>query len=304
MAKILITGGTGLVGTRLTALLQSEGHEVAYLSRKKRPDAKITYFEWDLKKGYIEEGALEWADRVIHLAGAGVADERWTPERKEAIMKSRTESAKLLKSELSKRNHDIRSFIAATAIGWYGDSGSQLMTEEMPPANDFLAKVCQEWEKEIDALTEATGLRTVKIRVGVVLSTQGGALVEIAKPIKLYAGAALGSGKQYQSWIHIEDLCRLFIYAMDNTEMKGIYNGVAPHPITNEELTEAIAKELNKPLILPNVPAFAMKLMLGEMATVVLAGSKVSSEKASLMGFEWDHPHIAAALTDLYRKNI
>ncbi len=300
MAKVLITGGTGLIGTQLTALLQSQGHQIAYLSRSKKQDANITYFQWDINKQMLEEGALEWADYLIHLAGAGVAEEKWTPKRKQVILKSRTDSAKLLAQELQKRDHSIKAVIAATAIGWYGDSGNELMMEEAPVAGDFLAKVCQAWEAEIDALALATGLRTVKIRVGIVLSTEGGALVEIAKPVKLMAGAPLGSGKQFQSWIHIKDLAKLFVYAIENGEMEGAYNGVAPNPVTNEELTKAIAKQLGKPLFLPNVPPFALKLMLGEMASVVLAGSKVSSEKTASTGFTWEFPQLKEALADLY----
>lgn len=299
MSKILITGGTGLVGSRMTDLLLEQGHEVAYLSRSKKLNERVLYFQWDIKKEFIEAGAIEWPDYIIHLAGAGVADERWTPERKRAIMDSRTHSTALLRKELEKREHHLKAFISATAIGIYGDSGDQWVDEESPIANDFLANVCKVWEQEVDKLAEVTGLRTAKVRVGIVLSTKGGALVEISKPVKFMAGAPLGSGKQWQSWIHIDDICRLFIHAMENEDMTGAYNGVAPFPVTNEELTKAIAKELGKPLFLPNVPPFALRILMGEMAEIVLAGSKVSSKKTGSTGFKWKFPTLDGALADL-----
>ncbi|MFT5617271.1 MAG: hypothetical protein ACI85I_000487 [Arenicella sp.] len=296
--KVLITGGTGLVGTRMTDFLLEKGYEVAYLSRSKKQDGKVQYYQWNTEKQFIEEGAIETADYIIHLAGAGVADERWTPSRKKMLMESRTHTTELLYQKLSELKHNVKAFISATAIGIYGDSGEQLVNEDSPHANDFLAQICTAWEDKADKIKEL-GIRTPKIRVGVVLSEKGGALKEISKPIKLYAGAPLGSGKQLMSWIHIDDIANLFIHAMENESMNETYNGVAPNPISNEQLTKIAAEVLDKPLILPNVPEFALKLMLGEMAEVVLMGSNVSSEKTQSTGFAYKFTDAKKAVEDL-----
>ena len=278
MAKnVLITGGTGLVGTRLTELLLQKGYTVSYLSRSAgapiQPGVRV--YNWDIDKGELDAEALLEADSIIHLAGAGVADQRWTSERKQEIMTSRTASAGLIAAKLKTVRHQVRAFLSASAVGYYGaDTGRQIMTEESPSGSDFLAEVTRRWEKAADAIAQL-GIRTVKLRIGIVLSGQGGALVKIAQPVRLGAGAPLGSGKQITSWIHVDDLARLFVYALENESMQGIYNAVAPNPVTNEELTHLAAKVLNKPLWLPKVPAFAIRLAMGEMAEIVLGGNHV-----------------------------
>ncbi len=298
MSKILITGATGLIGTRLTEVLQHGGHTVMHLSRRKR-DGAIQTWEWNIDKHFVEEGAFDGVDTIIHLAGAGIADKPWTKARKRELLESRTHSTRLLYEELKRRNHTVTSFISASAIGYYGFADeNRMLVETNSPGTDFLAGVVKKWEDEIDQISELN-IRVAKLRVGVVLTMEGGALKEIAKPVKLYAGAPLGSGNQYISWIHIDDLCRVFVNAAESPSFRGAYNAVAPHPVTNRELTKAIAHTLGKPLILPAVPAFALKLVFGEMADLVLKGSKVSSKKLEETGFDFKYPSVDKALASL-----
>jgi len=299
--NILITGGSGLVGTRLTELLLQRGHGVAHLGRTKH-DGSVKTFIWDVDHRQIEPEALQGIDAVVHLAGANIGDKPWTVERKREILESRTNSTRLLYDELKKGNHSIKTFVAASVIGYYGfEKPEEIFTEEDPPGNGFQALVAQRWEKEVDALREL-GLRVVKIRTGVVLSEKGGALEELARPVKFYVGAPLGSGDQYMSWIHIDDNCRIFIKALEDEKMEGAYNGVAPDAITNRTLTTAIAKTIHKPLFLPPIPSFVLKLLLGEMADLVLLGSRVSPDKILQAGYEFKFTHIHDALNDLLQR--
>ncbi|WP_258099536.1 TIGR01777 family oxidoreductase [Marinoscillum pacificum] len=297
MAKIVITGGTGLVGSYLSKMLSKNNHEVVHLSRTPDSSAEYPTFEWNIGKKYIDPNALDGADYVIHLAGAGVANKRWTKQRKKVIIDSRVESIKLLKSQIEKQQVKLKSFISASAIGYYGmDTGAAELTEESKPGNDYLAHVVKLWEAEADTLEEFTSV--AKVRVGVVLAKEGGALKEIAKPVKLFAGAPLGSGDQYMSWIHIYDLCAIFRQVLEN-KLEGTYNATAPNPVTNEALTKSLAKALKRPLILPNVPAFVMKSMLGEMAQMVLGGNYVLSDKIQSTGFTYKFTQVDAAVKDI-----
>lgn len=300
--NVLITGGTGLVGTRLTELLQEKGYKVRYLSRSPGKVNDVEAFAWDVNKQTIDTKALDDVNYVIHLAGAGVADERWTKERKKIILESRTRSTALLKDTLRDYPNKVEAVVSASAIGYYGfDNGDRWQKEGSRFGDDFLATVTKAWEAEADLIAEL-GIRTVKIRVGVVLSHEGGALKEISKPVKLGLGAPLGSGDQYMSWIHIDDLCRIFIYAMENKNMKGPYNGVAPNSVTNRELTKSIAKGLGKPFFLPPVPQFILKLALGQMAAMLLGGSRISSERIETEGFNFKYTKLNEALHDLLNK--
>lgn len=300
MKKVLITGGSGLVGTELSALLKEKGYEVAHLTRNRKDDYPYQQFEWDIEKQEMEEEAIRFADVIIHLAGAGVADEKWTDKRKKIIIDSRTESAALLHNTIAKMLEEApQHFISASAIGYYGmDTGDKIVDENSVAGTDFLAEVTKKWEASADQFESLT-IPTAKIRIGIVLSEKGGALPQLAQPIKLYAGAPLGSGKQWMSWIHIEDLASLFLHVMEN-KLTGVYNGVGINPATNKEVTKAVAKALNKPLILPNIPPFAMKLILGEMAQMVLGGNKVSAEKILNSGFKFKYEHLEEALKDIY----
>ncbi|MBC7922331.1 MAG: TIGR01777 family protein [Ferruginibacter sp.] len=281
---VLITGGSGLIGTRLTELLRQQGYSVAHLSRpnsnRSATPTGVRVHEWDVAKGELDERALPEADYLIHLAGAGIADERWTESRKKEIIDSRVESTRLLARKLKAAGrqstaHPLKAFLSASAIGVYGaDTGGRILTESSAPGRDFLADVTLRWEAAAEEVAQL-GIRTVKMRTGIVLSEKGGALAKIAQPIRLGAGAALGSGRQILSWIHLDDLARLFIYAMEDETMRGAYNAVAPNPVTNDQLTKLAADALGKPLWLPRVPAFALRLAFGEMAAVVLGGNHV-----------------------------
>ena len=300
--KVLITGGTGLIGTRLAEMLIDSGYEVALLSREPAKSNHFRSFRWEPRTGMIDEAAVPYADYIVNLAGASVSDGKWTDERKRDIMTSRLGGLALLHRELAKPGHHVRAFISASAIGLYGDAGAQLVNEETPPAlptNDFLADVSHQWELAAAPIA-ALGIRTVIPRIGIVLSTEGGALPQMARPMKLGAGAALGSGKQYMSWIHLDDLCRLFIAMLDDETWRGTYNAVAPNPVTNQEFTETLAQVLHRPLLLPKVPAFGLKLAMGEMSDIVLASQNVSDQKVLAQGFEFEFPELRGALEALY----
>jgi hypothetical protein len=302
MNKVLITGASGLVGSRLTELLLSKKMEVVHVGRTKR-NGSVPSFAWDVDKQQMDAKALAGVDAIVHLAGAGVADKRWTPTRKKEILDSRVQSTRLLFQTLKEEKHSVKNIVSASAIGYYGFGLSdQLFTEERPPATDFLASVTTEWEKEVDAIRELE-IRVVKIRIGIVLSNKGGALKEMARPIQFGVGAPLGTGQQVMSWIHIDDLCEMFCKAIQDRSLAGAYNGVAPNPVTNAELTKAIASILKKPLWLPNVPPFVLRLLVGEMADIVVNGSKVSAEKILATRFKFQYSQIDDALRNLLIKN-
>jgi uncharacterized protein len=299
--NILITGASGLIGTRLTALLQQKGYTVSHLGRSKK-NGTVKSFTWDVTRQTVDSEAFKNADTIIHLAGASVAEKRWTAKRKQEILESRTHSTRLLYSALSQAQYPVTSIISASAIGYYGFESNQWLTEESAPGKDYLADVTRQWENEVDKIA-TLGIRAVKMRIGIVLSTEGGALESMAKPIRLLAGAPLGTGNQYISWIHIDDLCDMFIKAVEDNRMSGPYNAVAPAPVTNGELTKLIAEKLKKPLILPAVPKFALKLILGEMAEIVVSGSRVSPQKILAAGYNFKFTKVDQALDDLLQSS-
>jgi len=298
--KILITGASGLVGKRLTELLLQKGYQVSHLGRSKK-GGSVPSFLWDVEKEFIDSAALVDVDTVIHLAGAGVADQRWTQNRKKEILESRTKSTALLFNALKRQKHKVTTFISASAVGYYGFGLSdEVFTEESKSGSDFLAQVTRQWEEQADKIS-LLGIRVVKLRIGIVLSERGGALAEMAKPIKLGVGAPLGSGKQYLTWIHLDDLCSMFSKAIDDQQMNGVYNAVGPESVTNAEMTKSIAKVLKRHLWLPPIPNFVMKIILGEMADLVLNGSKVSAKKIQRAGFEFRFTNLDEAVNDLLR---
>jgi uncharacterized protein len=292
--KILITGASGLIGKRLTDLLLKKGYQVSHLSRSSK-SGRVPSFVWDVDKGEMDSKALEGVDAIIHLAGAGVADKRWTKSRKEEILMSRVKSTELLHNTLSATPNSVKVIVSASAIGYYGFQSDEELTEESKPGTDFLAKVTNQWEAEADKLTSLK-IRVVKLRIGIVLSEKGGALVEMAKPIRWGVGSPLGTGDQYISWIHLDDLCEMFIHAIDTDQMNGAFNAVTGNWVTNEEMTKAIAHEMKRPLWLPNVPTFVLKIVVGEMAAIVLGGSKVSANKIKNTGFKFKYDKLEAAL--------
>lgn len=307
MAKtVLLTGGTGLIGTRLTELLQQKGYAVGLLVRDSTPKNRIpsgvSTYAWDVRRGQIDDRALGAADYLIHLAGAGIADERWTDERKREILESRTKSTALLAEGLRRIAHLPQSFVSSSAIGYYGaDTGAEWMSEQYTPGIDFMADVCVAWEAAADAVA-ALGIRTVKLRTGIVLSEKGGALAKLAAPIRKGVGAPLASGKQFQSWIHLDDVCRIYIEAMENQTWSGAYNAVGPNPVTNEVLTQTTAAVLRRPLWLPNVPEWALRTWFGEMAVVVTGGNYVLNQRIRLeTDFQYRFPELRPALEDLLR---
>lgn len=296
--SILLTGGTGLIGKTLTAQLLAKGYQVSHLSRTPGNDPRVKTFLWDVHKGEIDAHCIDGVDIVIHLAGAGIADSRWTDERKKEIIESRTKSIGLVYQLLRTKKHNVNTIISASAIGYYSDRGDELLTEDSPPNNDFMGRCCVEWEAVVDE-AEKLNLRVVKFRTGVVL-TNGGALKQMALPVKLYVGSPMGSGKQWVPWIHWQDVVDMYLFAIENQSFTGVYNMVAPNPVTNKQLVHSIAKQLHKPLWVPNVPAFLLKLLLGEMSTIVLGSTKVSPQKIEDAGFSFKYPDITSALKEIY----
>lgn len=298
MEKILITGGSGLIGKNLSSYLSSQNYEVRLLSRKKDLNNSSVYF-WDLESGYIDEEALAGIDHIIHLAGAGIAEKRWTAKRKNEIIDSRVKSAELLFSEANKMYIKPKTFISASAVGYYGAvTTEKIFTETDDPGNDFQGKVCQQWESSSQKFSEL-GIRNVQLRFGVVLSAKGGALPKMMLPIKLWIGSALGTGNQFVPWVHIDDVVRIIEKAILDEDMSGPYNLVAPEYKTNKELVEAIAWKMGKPLFMPNVPRFLLKIILGEMSQLVLEGSRISSKKILGSAYTFSYPILDKALSDL-----
>jgi len=301
MSTIVIAGGTGLLGKRLSVLLKEKGHEVLHLSRRANPKAAFPTLTWDPEKGVIDESAVKRADVVINLAGAGIADRRWTTARKQLIIDSRVQSAYTLLKAL-KNAGKAEVYLSAAAVGYYGDSGDQIMDETAPPGKGFLPESCMAWEKAIQGVA-TSGIRTVGFRIGIVLSTEGGALRKMLLPLKFGINTYFGNGSQWFSWIHIDDLCHLFIAAIENREMKGIYNAVAPNPVTNYQFSKVLAKAWKRPSLLLPAPAFILRLAMGEMADVVLTGQRVSAKKAIGAGFVFQFPELEAALGDVLKRN-
>ncbi|WP_419699612.1 TIGR01777 family oxidoreductase [Mucilaginibacter sp. NFX135] len=297
--NILITGASGSIGKRLTNVLLRKGYSISMLSRAPGQNPAVKTFIWDVNKGIIDDRCIDGIDTIIHLAGAGIAEKRWTDTRKKELIDSRTRSIGLIYNLLRTRQHQVTSVISASAIGYYSDRADELMTEDSAPNTDFMSHCCVEWENAVDE-GEKLGLRIVKFRTGVVLDKDGGALPTLAKPIKWYVGSPMGNGRQWIPWIHWQDVVDMYVYSIENITINGIYNMVAPNPVTNAQLTQAVAKQLHKPLWAPNVPAFVLKLMLGEMSTIVLGSTKVSAQKIQDAGFSFKFAEVRTALKEIY----
>jgi uncharacterized protein (TIGR01777 family) len=310
MPSVLITGGTGLVGTAVKALLERKGYEVVLLTRSKTPIKGQAH--WDINTETIDSAAIAAADYIIHLAGAGVADKRWSIARKQEILDSRTKSSALLVKALQETPNKVKAVISASAIGWYGpdqndthkkDLASQGFVETDPSYPDFLGTTCAAWEASIAPVTANTnGLqkRLVCLRTGIVLSKNGGALKEFLKPLAVRMAAVLGNGKQMISWIDVRDLAKMFVYALENENISGSYNAVAPVPVSNKTLTQTLAQVLyGRFYITTYVPSFVLKIMLGEMSIEVLKSTTVSAQKIQDAGFVFDYPEISKSLSSL-----
>ncbi|WGK63761.1 TIGR01777 family oxidoreductase [Croceiramulus getboli] len=298
--RILITGATGLIGQALTRLCHDQGIVVHYLTTSKgKIENTPLYrgFYWDAKTGEIDEAAFEEVDTIIHLAGANIA-ERWTDKYKKIILESRINTARLLYDTLSRKQTSVKQFISASAIGAYPSSKTKYYTESYPEYNDgFLGTVVKAWEREADRFIEL-GVEVAKVRIGLVLAEEDGALPQLVKPIAYNVGAPLGSGEQWQSWIHIQDLAGILLFAAQQ-KLSGVYNAVGPNPVTQGEMTRMIAKILDKSLWLPKVPAWVLKTLLGEMAAVVLESQRVSSDKIEEAGYRFEYQQLYPALEDL-----
>ncbi len=299
--KILITGGSGMLGMALSQYLKPLGFDVRHLSRKPSVKNAFQTYKWDPRNDFVDVEALK-VDHVIHLAGAGVAEKRWTKKRKDLIYRSRIDSADLLRSQFVKNNIKLKSFVSASAIGYYPYDDENSMTEDTPGGEGFLPDLVEKWEQSADAFSEIAD-SVAKVRIGIVLSRDGGALPKMSQPIKWGLGSPLGSGKQVMSWIHLKDLVRIFHFILTE-QLSGTYNAVSPSPVTNEEMTHAISKAVGRSIVLPNVPGFVLKLVFGEMADILLKGQNVSSVKLENSGFEFDFDSIDKAMKDLYKPRL
>lgn len=297
--KILLTGGTGLLGKHLTELLLQKGYSVSHLSRKPGNMPGVTTFLWDVSKGVIDEKCLNDVDLIIHLAGAGIADKHWTEKRKKLLIESRTKSIGLIYDLMRKTPHQVKTVISASATGYYSNRRDELLTEESKPGTDFLAECCIQWEKAVDEGQDLVA-RILKFRTGVVLTKDGGALPLLALPVKFGVGSPIGSGKQWIPWIHWKDVADMYLFGIENASLAGVYNMTAPNPATNEQLTKGVARQLHRSLWVPRVPAFALKLVLGEMSLVVLGSTRVSADKIEKEGFVFKYPEVADALKEIY----
>lgn len=304
MATVLITGGTGMIGSMLSKALLAKGYSIIILTRKAKPSADngISYKEWNIEKGTIDQEAITGSDNIIHLAGANVAEGRWTDKRKKEIVDSRVSSGTLLVKSLKETPNKVRCVVSASAIGWYG-ADTQIpnpkpFVETDEADKSFLGSTCKLWENAIQPVT-GLGKRLVIFRTGIVLSNEGGAYAEFIKPLNFGAATILGSGKQVVSWIHIDDLVRLFITAIEDENLNGVYNAVAPNPVTNTELILEMARQRSKFYIPLHVPSFALKIALGEMSVEILKSATVSSKKIEATGFQFLYPSLPRALKQL-----
>ncbi len=299
--NITVTGATGFVGSRLVRTLLDAGHAIHALGRKRSADLPVAaqFSEWRAAQSEPPPASLRNADAVIHLAGEPVA-QRWTAETKQRIRASRVDGTRNLVNALSKLPHPPQVLVCASAIGYYGARGNEILTENSPPGDDFLSRVAVEWEQAALA-AGSLAVRVVPLRFGMVLGTDGGALAKLLPPFRLGLGGPLASGRQWMSWIHIDDVIALILFALDNSQVHGPLNATAPQPVTNSQFTRILARQLHRPAILP-VPRFALKLLFGEMAEVILASQRVLPQAAQSAGFHFQYPQLGPALARLLSK--
>lgn len=299
MAKVLITGASGLVGTRLTELLKAQGYEVNKLGRAGKGRRKPGTFNWDLTTGEVDERAFEGVSAIVHLAGAGIADQRWTNSRKKEIIDSRVKSAELLFNYLKNNKHTVKTMVSASAVGYYGDCGAEKVSEEHAPGTDFLADVCKQWEASVHQF-DSIGLRPVRCRFGIVLSKDGGALPELTKTIPIGIAGYFAKDNLYYPWIHIDDVCGILVHAIETETMNGAYNTTAPKPLLIKELMQKIVEAKKSNAILTPVPPLAIKLMLGEKSALVLQSQRCSADKIIKSGYRFRYGKIEDALGEIF----
>jgi uncharacterized protein (TIGR01777 family) len=305
METVCITGGTGLIGSSLMRILKLSSYRVLILSREKSDDPESILRHWDYHKGIIDPVALENADHFVHLAGASIAEGRWTQQKKKYIRDSRVNSTRFLYEKLSRLDKKPKTFISASAVGVYGhDTGGILVGEDrVKPGDDFLATISREWEEEVNKIRDL-GIRVVILRTGVVLSYFGGIVPRLMKIIKLGMGAPIGSGEQYISWVHLDDLIDLYKYCIEYRNIEGTFNAVAPNPVTNRTFIKTMATIMEKPCFMPNIPAFLLKMVLGEKASMVLGGNRVSSQKIVDAGFSFKFESVEDALFNIIKLKV
>jgi uncharacterized protein (TIGR01777 family) len=300
LENVIITGGTGLIGKHLCKKLKEKGYNVAILSRKGNTDRDIPVYFWDSDKNMIDTKAISAADYIIHLAGAGIGDKRWTKKRRQLIYDSRIKTCEFLFNKVQESGTKLKAFLTASGIGYYGAVTSEkIFSETDQPSGDFIGEICRQWENSANSFEES-GIRTVKIRTGIVLARKGGAMARMIIPVKMGIGSALGSGRQYIPWIHIEDLCNIYIKAIVDSSLTGAYNAVAPQHKTNREFMRTLAVVLRKPFFFPKIPSFAINLLFGKMSAIILKGSRVSADKIVSAGYTFKFRDLDNALRNLF----
>jgi uncharacterized protein (TIGR01777 family) len=310
MSTVLISGGTGLIGSHLSDFLIKRGYRVVILTRDKgkvSANPAITYSYWNVKENIIDPEVVRNADHIVHLAGAGVMDKKWTNDYKTIILESRTKSAELIINCLKENDHHVKTFVSASAIGWYGEDGRPSMKKEGfiesdPPSDDFLGKTCLLWE-EASSPVKALGIRLVRLRTGIVLAPKGGAIESYKTPLKFGIAPILGNGRQMVSWIHIEDLCRMYAEALENSDLNGSYNAVASETVTQKDLILELGQKMRNKFFIPvYVPAFGLKLVFGQRSIEILKSATVSNKKIKATGFTFLFPSLESAIDKLVKE--
>ena len=299
---VLITGGSGMIGMHLTSALLSAGYNVSHLSRGQEQFGKVRVFRWDPERGILDPKAFIGTDHIVHLAGVNIGERRWTERRKEEIRKSRIDSASLIHKIIRENGLKINTFISASGISYYGTlTSDKIFTENDPPAADFLGNICREWEEAADLFAK-DGIRTVKIRSAVVLEKDDIAMTRITMPARFGFLGQAGNGRQYMPWIHIKDLCNIYLKSIEDQEMKGAYNAVSTQDVTHKEFIKTLSSVIKRPVFPVAVPALLLKILFGDMADLVLKGSRVSSEKILNAGYEFEFSDISKAIGDILNR--
>ncbi len=301
MPHVLISGGSGLIGQHLCQVLTKKGYEVSLLSRTPSSQGPFPRYAWNPAEGTIDKAAVKRADYIINLAGAGIADKLWSASRRRELIDSRVQSIALLQKTLEKLNHKPKAFISASAVGFYGNRGDELLTEDAVPGKGFMSEVCQRWEEAAQKVAD-TGIRTVIFRIGIVLSSKGGTLPKIMQSLPLRVASYFGNGKQWYPWIHIEDMVRLFLFAIENDALNGTFNATAPNPEICKKLVQETVSATGKRAFIVPSPSYSLRMIMGEMADILLAGQRTTAAKIQKVGFQFQFPELSTALQSIVQK--